>query len=113
MLFEFPWFEDWVIPERTFLPFLVIFFLKLDETAVFWFVGMICCLLSFRYFGEEQSVHVCVFWEGMNYFLCVSGLYWVEDEKSKMIYVSVVLKVANRTVACVGYWDDGENYFKV
>ena len=74
MLFEFPWFEDWVIPERTFLPFLVIFFLKLDETAVFWFVGMICCLLSFWYFGEEQSMHVCVFWEGMSCFLCVSGL---------------------------------------
>lgn len=30
-----------------------------------------------------------------------------------MIYVSVVLEAANRTVTCVGCPDDGENYFKV
>lgn len=26
---------------------------------MFWFVGMICCLLSFWCFGEEQSVCIC------------------------------------------------------
>lgn len=77
-------------------------FLKLDEAAVFWFVGMFFCLLSFWDLGEEQSVCICICFEEKCICVSVSPVCHcrLESEKSKMICASVmlVLEVSNRWV---------------
>lgn len=74
-------------------------FLKLDEAAVFWFVGMFFCLLSFWDLGEEQSVCICICFEEKCICVSVSPVCHcrLESEKSKMICASVmlVLEVSN------------------
>lgn len=69
---------------------------------MFWFVGMICCLLSFRCLGEEQSVCVCVCFEGERTRLCLSRLpRGPHGEKSEVTEVAVVLvrELSDNTVA--------------
>lgn len=74
---------------------------------MFWFVGMICCLLSFWYFEEEQSVCICMCFEEEYISFSAFPVHHcrLEGEKSKMIYAPVmrVLEVSNKSMGCVSH----------